>query len=94
MVGLLRVLAVELASSGITVNAVAPGIIQTPQTLDEVNSLGPEGLVEAAKVIPTGRVGEPDDIATVFSFLASDDAAFMTGQLLAVDGGSTQVQAL
>lgn len=93
MVGLLRVLAVELASSGITVNAVAPGIIQTPQTLDEVNSLGPEGLVEAAKVIPTGRVGEPDDIATVFSFLASDDAAFMTGQLLVVDGGSTQVQA-
>jgi 3-oxoacyl-[acyl-carrier protein] reductase len=94
LIGLTRALALELASAGITVNAVAPGTIRTPQTLDEVNSLGERGLAEAAKIIPAGRVGEPSDIAGVFTFLASDDASFITGQVLVVDGGGTLTEPL
>jgi 3-oxoacyl-[acyl-carrier protein] reductase len=94
LIGLMRVLAVELAPSGVTVNAVAPGVIRTPQSLDPVNSLGAQGLDEVAEQIPAGRVGDPSDIAGMFLFLASDAAAYLTGQLVVVDGGRTQVQAL
>jgi 3-oxoacyl-[acyl-carrier protein] reductase len=94
LIGLMRVLAVELASSGVTVNAVAPGVIRTPQSLDPVNSLGAQRLEQVADHVPVGRVGDPSDIAGVFLFLASDAAAYLTGQLVVVDGGRTQVQAL
>lgn len=94
LLGLMRALAVELAGSGITVNAVAPGIIRTPQSLDEVNSLGARRLAEVAKQIPVGRAGDPVDVAAVFSFLASEAAAFVTGQQLVADGGGTLVQPL
>lgn len=87
VVGLVRGLGVELARDGIRVNGVAPGYIRTAQALSPVHSLGPEGLEKAAEFIPAGRVGEPEDIADVISFLASDAARYMTGQVVVVDGG-------
>lgn len=87
VVGLVRGLAVELAASGLRVNGVAPGYIRTAQALSRENSLGPEGLEAAASFIPMGRVGEPEDIADVILFLASDAARYMTGQVVTVDGG-------
>ncbi|MDF2997130.1 MAG: short-chain dehydrogenase/reductase [Xanthobacteraceae bacterium] len=87
VVGLVRGLAVELAADGIRVNGVAPGYIRTAQALSIEHSLGPEGLEQAASFIPMGRVGEPDDIADVIVFLASDAARYMTGQVVTVDGG-------
>jgi 3-oxoacyl-[acyl-carrier protein] reductase len=86
LVGLVKSLAVEFGSYGITANAVAPGVIRTPQALDPVNSLGPEGIEAVAAKIPAGRVGTPEDIAYVFQFLASAEAAYVNGQLLVVDG--------
>ncbi len=86
LVGLVMTLAVEFAASGITANAIAPGVIRTPQALDPVNSLGPEGVDAVARKIPAGRVGTPEDIAYVFQFLASAEAAYVNGQLLVVDG--------
>jgi len=87
LVGLVKSLAVEFGGDGITANAVAPGVIRTPQSLDPVNSLGPAGVDAAAKKIPAGRVGEPDDIGYVYRFLASQEASYVNGQLLVVDGG-------
>jgi 3-oxoacyl-[acyl-carrier protein] reductase len=87
VVGLVRGLAVELAADGIKVNGVAPGYIRTAQALSEKHSLGPEGLEAAAAFIPMGRVGEPEDIADVILFLASDAARYLTGQVVTVDGG-------
>ncbi len=86
LVGLVRTLAVEFAADGITANAVAPGLIRTPQALDPVNSLGPEGIAAAVAKIPAGRVGAPEDIAYVYQFLASAEASYVNGQLLVVDG--------
>ncbi len=86
LVGLVKTLAVEFAASGITANAIAPGVIRTPQALDPVNSLGPAGVDAVAGKIPAGRVGMPEDIAYVFQFLASAEAAYVNGQLLVVDG--------
>lgn len=87
VIGLVRGLAVELAANGIRVNGVAPGYIRTAQALSETHSLGPAGLEAAASFIPMGRVGEPDDIADVILFLASGAARYLTGQVIAVDGG-------
>jgi 3-oxoacyl-[acyl-carrier protein] reductase len=87
--GLVRSLAGELGPSGVTVNAIAPGIIETPQTLDQVNSLGPEGIARTAQMQPVRRIGRPDDVAGAFQFLASEAAGFITGQILVVDGGRT-----
>ena len=86
LVGLVKSLAVEFGAYGITANAVAPGVIRTPQALDPVNSLGPEGVDAVAARIPAGRVGTPEDIAYVFQFLASAEASYVNGQLLVVDG--------
>ena len=87
VVGLVRGLAVELARDGIRVNGIAPGYIRTAQALSEEHSLGPEGLERAAEFIPMGRVGEPEDVADVIVFLASEEARYITGQVLVVDGG-------
>jgi 3-oxoacyl-[acyl-carrier protein] reductase len=87
IVGLVRTLAVELGPHGITANAIAPGVIETPQSLDPVNSLGPGGVSEFAARVPVGRNGQPEDIAHTFLFLASEEASFLTGQVLLVDGG-------
>jgi 3-oxoacyl-[acyl-carrier protein] reductase len=87
IVGLVRGLAVEVAPRGITVNAIAPGVIVTPQSLDPVNSLGPEGVEAFASRVPVGRNGVPEDIAHAFLYLASEEAGFLTGQTILIDGG-------
>lgn len=87
--GLCSSLAVELAPRGIRVNCVIPGLIETPQSLDPVNSYGPAGLAAAGAGIPLQRVGHPAEIATVVRFLCSDDASYLTGQSVVVDGGLT-----
>jgi 3-oxoacyl-[acyl-carrier protein] reductase len=89
VVGLVRSLALETGPWGITVNAVIPGVIVTAQSSDPVNSLGPEGLAEYERRVPVGRNGRPEDVANAFHFLASEEAAFITGQTLVVDGGAT-----
>jgi 3-oxoacyl-[acyl-carrier protein] reductase len=89
IVGMVRALALEVGPHGITVNAVAPGVIETPQSLDPVNSLGPDGVAAFASSVPVGRNGRPEDIAHAFAYLASEEASFVTGQTLVVDGGVT-----
>lgn len=89
VLGLCRSLAVELAPQGIRVNAVIPGLIESPQSLDGANSLGKEGLEAAGSIIPWGRVGTTDECARTIRFLTSDDSAYVTGQELIVDGGLT-----
>jgi 3-oxoacyl-[acyl-carrier protein] reductase len=79
-----RALAVELASRGVTVNAVAPGFIETDMSAAVRNKAG--DLIEK-KYIPMKRLGQPEDVARVAVFLASEDAGYMTGQVLTVDGG-------
>ena len=78
-----RALAVELASRGITVNAIAPGFIETDMSAAIRNKAGDR----IKNAIPVRRLGQPEDIARVAVFLASDDAAYITGQVLTVDGG-------
>jgi 3-oxoacyl-[acyl-carrier protein] reductase len=87
VVGLVRGLAVELAREGIRVNGIAPGYIRTAQLLSKEHSLGPEAAEAAGAFIPMGRIGEPEEIADVTHFLASDGARYMTGQVVVVDGG-------
>jgi len=78
-----RALAVELASRGVTVNAIAPGFIETDMSAAVRNKAG--DLIK--KFIPMRRIGVPEDIARVAVFLASADSAYVTGQVLTVDGG-------
>jgi 3-oxoacyl-[acyl-carrier protein] reductase len=89
IIGLVRSIALEVAGRGVTVNAVAPGLIRTPQSLDPVNSLGPDGVDRMGAGLPVGRAGAPEDAAAAFAFLASEEAAFITGQTLLVDGGAS-----
>ena len=83
LIGLTRSLALELAPSGIRVNCVAPGCIET----DMVRVLGEETRAMLAEETPLGRLGRPEDVAEAVAFLASDRAAFITGQVLTADGG-------
>ena len=83
LVGLARSLARELGSRSITVNVVAPGVVATDMTAE----LGEKRLAELIAAVPLGRVATPDEIAGVVSFLASPDAAYITGAVIPVDGG-------
>ena len=88
--GMARTLAIELGRFGITVNAVAPGFIDTEMTRATALRLGrdpEEYKAERAKAIPVGRVGVPRDIANVIAFLASEEASFVSGQIIYVAGG-------
>ena len=84
VIALTKTLALELAPYGVRVNAIAPGPVDTPlfrrgRTESQIR--------EIAKPIPLGRIGQPDDIAGVVSFLVSPESAYMTGQTLHVNGG-------
>ena len=83
VIGMTKSLAKELASRGVTVNAVAPGFIKTDMTA----ALPEAARTAAQNGIPMSRLGAPEDVAKAVGFLASDDAAYITGQVLAVDGG-------
>ena len=83
LIGLTMAMAREVASRNITVNAVAPGFIETSMTA----ALSEEFKQNAVKMIPLGRVGTPEDVANAVSFLASDEASYITGHVLNVNGG-------
>lgn len=83
LVGLARSLARELGSRSITVNVVAPGPVSTDMTA----ALGQDRLAEITSAVPLGRMAEPDEIAGVVTFLASEDGAYITGAVIPVDGG-------
>jgi meso-butanediol dehydrogenase/(S,S)-butanediol dehydrogenase/diacetyl reductase len=87
VVGLTRTMALDLAASGIRVNAVAPGMIRTPMTEAYFPDAAEEERI--AHTMPMHRVGRPEEIASVILFLASDDASFVTGVVIPADGGFT-----
>jgi 3-oxoacyl-[acyl-carrier protein] reductase len=80
LIGATKALAQEVAARGVTVNAVAPGFIATDMTSD-LNE------AELAKMIPAGRFGKPEEVAALVAFLASDEAAYITGQAISINGG-------
>ena len=83
VIALTKVMGRELARRGITVNAVAPGVIRTPM----LDGLKPEVLAEYEKQIPVGRVGRPEEVAHAILFLACEESAYISGQTLAITGG-------
>jgi 3-oxoacyl-[acyl-carrier protein] reductase len=83
LIGLVKALAREVGSRTITVNAIAPGMIDT----DMIRSLSEQAQLDLAAQIPLGRLGTADDVAAAACFLASDEAAYITGHVLAVNGG-------
>jgi NAD(P)-dependent dehydrogenase (short-subunit alcohol dehydrogenase family) len=91
--GLTKSLAREFAAAGINVNMICPGYIRTPmveQVARETEPDDPESVIEEIRTtIPMGRLGEPEDVGRLAAFLASDDAAYITGTAVVIDGGST-----
>lgn len=87
MIGMSKSLAQEVASRNITVNCIAPGFIETPMT-DALNDKQKEGILGA---VPAGRLGSADEIAAAVVYLASDEAAYTTGQTLHVNGGMAMI---
>jgi 3-oxoacyl-[acyl-carrier protein] reductase len=87
LIGMTKALAQEVASRGITVNVVAPGFVVTPMT----NRLSEQNKTRAVQAIPLGRLGQPDDVAAAVVYLASDEAGWVTGATLHVNGGMVMV---
>ncbi len=92
--GMTQIAARDLADYGITVNAYAPGIVKTPMMMDIAHQVGANagkddewGMQTFSKDIALKRLSEPEDVSAVVSFLASDDANYITGQTIIVDGG-------
>lgn len=83
VIGMTKALAKEVGPSGITVNCIAPGLIDTPMN----SNLSKETIDELCEETPVGRIGTPQDIANAALFLASEQSSFITGQVLGVDGG-------
>lgn len=83
LISLVQQVAIDYARAGVRVNGVAPGIVNTPM----LGPMPPEFLGAVEAQTPMGRLGEPEDIAAAIRFLASDEASFVTGQILGVDGG-------
>lgn len=90
LVGLTKQLSLELARHGITVNSIAPGfILSNPATERQWAAFGPEGQAQLINRIHTRRLGTPEDIAAAAAFLTSEEASWITAQILSVDGGVT-----
>jgi 2-hydroxycyclohexanecarboxyl-CoA dehydrogenase len=87
VIGLTKALAMELAPHGITVNTIPPGSIETPMTRRAEASGNLPSMEVVAKVVPVGRTGTPDDIAAACAFLCSEEAGYITGQQINVNGG-------
>jgi 3-oxoacyl-[acyl-carrier protein] reductase len=83
LIGLTKSVAKELGAKGITANVVAPGFVETDMTA----FLGPDDKKQVAAHITVGRLGIPEDIAAAVAYLSADDAGYVTGQVLTVDGG-------
>jgi 3-oxoacyl-[acyl-carrier protein] reductase len=83
LIGMTKAMAKELASRNVTVNAVAPGFIETDMTA----ALDEKTRAEHMTAIPLGRYGQADEVAELVSFLASDSAAYITGQTISINGG-------
>jgi NAD(P)-dependent dehydrogenase (short-subunit alcohol dehydrogenase family) len=88
VIGFTKALALEVARQGVTVNAIMPGVTDTAMPRQHGSE---ERLVEQGRRNPMGRIGRPEDVAGVVAFLLSDDAAYITGQTLAVNGGAIQL---
>ena len=84
--GFTKASAIELAQYNINVNAIAPGLIETPGTQELMNSVERFAF---SKIVPLKRNGTPEDIANIAVFLASDESSYITGQTITVDGGYT-----
>tara|TARA_Y100001960_G_C14187274_1_gene593202 strand:+ start:123 stop:443 length:321 start_codon:yes stop_codon:yes gene_type:complete len=87
MTGMSKALAAEVATRGVTVNCIAPGLIKTPMT----SALNSDQIEKLMYSIPAGRFGEPEDVAACAVFLASEEAAYVNGQTLHVNGGMAMI---
>jgi len=87
MIGMSKALAAEVASRGITVNCIAPGFIASPMT----DALTEQQKERIAAAVPIGRVGSPSEVAAAVAFLAADEAAYITGQTLHINGGMAMI---